>query len=373
MDLISFATLFSPRSLGIQEQASKALLTRGYGPMDMELYELNVYGKPRRLCVFHCPQHQPYSVGIIGKGDFSKAHKDMPRAENMFGSLVVVLPTAHEGGQIVLHQAEKEWTLDFAPKFATATEPTACFVTFYGDLEHEVLPVTSGYRVTLTYNLYHKPVHPEASSIPTPFHLKLRQALIDLVNDPTTLPNGGYLGFGLMHEYVYTRQNLLEPVMAQLKGSDRALVDVCDALGLRYSLRLLYREISCPEVNLLTTETLDAECLRTSRIMMEDPSPDDYFRWTLDGLTMNEVEGVAFVGQEYPPDKELVEGEILKSFYKVPATEVLEITPMQSSVDAESSFITYGNHSELEHFYGTACMVVELEPAQSPSRRLRGL
>lgn len=95
------------------------------------------------------------------------------------------------------------------------------------------------------------------SSIHTPFHLKLKQALADLVNDPSILPNWGYLGFGLVHEYVYTRKNLLEPVMAQLKGSDRAFADVCDVLGLRYSLRLLYPNLGDALVNLLTTVTLN--------------------------------------------------------------------------------------------------------------------
>ena len=174
----------------------------------------------------------------------------------MFGSLVVVFPTAHEGGQFVLRQ---EWTLDFASKFATATEPSVCFVAFYSDLEDEVLPVISGCRVTLTYNLYHKPTHLEASLILTPFHTELKQALIELVSDSSKLHNGGYLGFGLMHGYVYTREDLLDPVMGQLKGSDRTFADVCDALGLRYSLRLFYREIGGSQLNLLTTEVLDVD------------------------------------------------------------------------------------------------------------------
>ena len=45
MDLTSFATLFDPRTLGIHEQVSKALLTESFETMDMELYKLNVYGK----------------------------------------------------------------------------------------------------------------------------------------------------------------------------------------------------------------------------------------------------------------------------------------------------------------------------------------
>jgi hypothetical protein len=60
------------------------------------------------------------------------------------------------------------------------------------------------------------------------------------VNDKSKFPNGGYLGFGLAHEYVHTSRKLIDPLLGQLKGSDRTLANVCDALGLRYSLRLLY-------------------------------------------------------------------------------------------------------------------------------------
>ncbi|KAF8549532.1 hypothetical protein OG21DRAFT_582450 [Imleria badia] len=124
--------------------------------MDMELYKSNVYGK----------------------GAFFEAHKDTSRSQDMFGSLVVVLPTVHEGGQLVLRLGQKEWTIDFTETFATATEPSVRFVALFSDLENEVLPVTSGYRVTFTYKFYRKLMHPPTTI--TPFHLKLKQALVDL-------------------------------------------------------------------------------------------------------------------------------------------------------------------------------------------------
>ena len=275
----------------------------------------------------------------------------------MFGSLVVVFPTHHEGGQFVLRQAKKEWTIDFTDKFANATEPSVCFVAFYSDVEHEVLPVTSGYRVTLTYNLHHKPTQPRTSSIPTPFHLNLKQALADLVNDKSKLPNGGYLGFGLAHEYVHTGCNLIEPLLGQLKGSDRGLADVCDALGLRYSLKLFYREI-CGELNFITTEELDTE------EMDANTESEDYLLQALEGLCIEDVEGVVLVGQQYALN--LTDRETLRSFYKDPVTEVLEITPMKSSVNIQSfPIIAFGNQAELEYFYGTACMLIAVEPAES--------
>ena len=321
----------------------------------------------------------------------------------MFGSMVVVLPTPHEGGQFVLRQGEKEWTIDLADRLATATEPSVCFVAFFSDIEHEVLPVRSGYRVTLTYNLYHKPVHPSTSSIPTPFQLKLKQALVDLVNDKSKLPKGGYFGLGLVHEYVHTGRKLLELLLGQLKGMDRVLANVCDELGLRYSLRLLYREVTDPGLNLITTEELDAS--KYEEFMYDEPSSEDFLRRAIKGRTIKQIEGVILVGPSGEPgrkpefleddsmeDDDLEDDDLkvddskgddseddsmeggdddfslvtrLRRLYRNPVTEVLEVTPMKSSVDVKTPYMVYGNDAELSYFYGTACMLIAVEPAES--------
>ncbi|EEB96184.1 hypothetical protein MPER_04725, partial [Moniliophthora perniciosa FA553] len=78
---------------------------------------------------------EPYKLNIYDKGAFFKAHQDTPRAENMFGSLVLVFPTPHEGGNLILTEEGQQWT-------------------FEADTMHEVQPVTSGARITLTYNPY---------------------------------------------------------------------------------------------------------------------------------------------------------------------------------------------------------------------------
>ena len=72
----------------------------------------------------------------------------------MFGSLVIVYPTPHEGGELVLRHEGKEWTFDSARITAKQREPSLAYIAFYSDVEHEVLDVKSGYRVTVTYNLY---------------------------------------------------------------------------------------------------------------------------------------------------------------------------------------------------------------------------
>jgi hypothetical protein len=74
-----------------------------------------------------------------------------------FGSLVVSLPCYHKGGQLIVrhspHVSKFDWGGD-----TTRTSPSFVqWAAFYSDCEHEVLEVTEGYRITLTYNLYHAP------------------------------------------------------------------------------------------------------------------------------------------------------------------------------------------------------------------------
>jgi hypothetical protein len=50
-------------------------------------------------------------------------------------------------------------------KFDWSAHPQAIqWAAFYSDCEHEVLPVTSGYCVTLTYNLYFGTAEPVKNS-----------------------------------------------------------------------------------------------------------------------------------------------------------------------------------------------------------------
>ncbi|KZV77942.1 hypothetical protein EXIGLDRAFT_573745, partial [Exidia glandulosa HHB12029] len=92
-----------------------------------------------------------YKLNVYGPGSFFKAHKDTPRGDDMFGSLVLNFPIKHEGGALVLRHDGREVIHDASA--AAYTDPNqVSWVAFYSDVEHEVLPVQSGYRITLTYN-----------------------------------------------------------------------------------------------------------------------------------------------------------------------------------------------------------------------------
>ena len=72
----------------------------------------------------------------------------------MFRSLVIVFPTLHEGGALLLRHRGHEWIFDSGQALAAKDTPSIGYAAFFSDIEHEVAPVTSGHRITLTYNLY---------------------------------------------------------------------------------------------------------------------------------------------------------------------------------------------------------------------------
>ncbi|KAF7560174.1 hypothetical protein G7046_g3978 [Stylonectria norvegica] len=87
-----------------------------------------------------------YKMLIYEEGAMFKAHTDTEKIPGMFGTLIVCLPSAHQGGEVSLkHCGEKKLF-----KTSSAAQSYACW---YSDVSHEVLPVTSGYRWVLTYNL----------------------------------------------------------------------------------------------------------------------------------------------------------------------------------------------------------------------------
>ncbi|EIW85822.1 hypothetical protein CONPUDRAFT_98957, partial [Coniophora puteana RWD-64-598 SS2] len=226
----NFSTGLSPSELGLGHVVSEFLEgENGLRPVLLKLDKLNVYA---------------------GKGEFFKAHKDTPRASSMFGSLVVVLPTPHDGGALVLRHKGEEYKVDFADTFKTTQAPAIGYVAFFSDVEHEIETVRSGNRVTFTYGLYfddetgiregvQKQYHP---LIDAPPHQKsFEDALKAVLADDSILPGGGFIGFGLTHQYPVTKNTETSTFHDRLKGADAALKRACEALGLEWHLRVLYR------------------------------------------------------------------------------------------------------------------------------------
>ena len=87
-----------------------------------------------------------HAMLVYGKGQFFLPHQDSEKDDAMVGTLVVSLPSAHTGGELVVEHGGESVT------YWTSKEDLS-FVAFYADCRHQVRPVKSGYRVTLTLNL----------------------------------------------------------------------------------------------------------------------------------------------------------------------------------------------------------------------------
>ncbi len=90
-----------------------------------------------------------YKMLVYDAGGFFLAHRDTEKVGGMFGTLVVVLPSAHRGGELVIRHAGREVTVDVS----SAEVSEVSFAAFYADCEHEVRLITAGHRVCLVYNL----------------------------------------------------------------------------------------------------------------------------------------------------------------------------------------------------------------------------
>lgn len=87
-----------------------------------------------------------HSMLVYGKGQFFAPHQDSEKHDDMVATLVVTLPSSHTGGELVVHARAA------AQRYPASREELS-LVAFYPDQRHEVLPVRSGHRLTLTFNV----------------------------------------------------------------------------------------------------------------------------------------------------------------------------------------------------------------------------
>lgn len=107
------------------------------------------------------------------------------------------------------------------------------------------MPVTSGHRITLTYNLYlHDRVGGVVRQPPTievdqyPLHNVMMEAL----KSPDFMPDGGTLGFYCEHAYAHTNDRLKKQLPHALKGADAIFYTVCRQVGLDVNVKPILDE-----------------------------------------------------------------------------------------------------------------------------------
>ena len=78
---------------------------------------------------------------VYNPDSFFVGHRETEKAPGMFATLVVVLPSSFEGGDLLVRHRGREARL--ALRCGDPAE--AAFAAFYADCVHEVLPVTAGH------------------------------------------------------------------------------------------------------------------------------------------------------------------------------------------------------------------------------------
>lgn len=153
-----------------------------------------------------------YKLLVYDTGSFFISHRDTEKAAGMFATLVVVLPSLYEGGELVVRHRGEEAKL----ALNAAGPSEVAFAAFYADCLHEVLPVTSGCRLALIYNLSRR----EGGTVAEPPDYRDKQALLaawlgEWSKEP--LAEGGPLKLIYPLEHAYTEAELS---FSALKGAD---------------------------------------------------------------------------------------------------------------------------------------------------------
>ena len=161
-----------------------------------------------------------YKLLVYDPGSFFVNHRDTEKAAGMFATLIIVLPSIYTGGALLVRHRDREARLDLS-----CPEPSqVAFAAFYADCVHEVLPITSGYRLALVYNLRRQgrgqlPEPPNYDTEQTRVAALLRQwsAAKDAPDDDSPEK----LLYPLEHAYTPA-----ELAFEALKGTDAAVADV---------------------------------------------------------------------------------------------------------------------------------------------------
>jgi hypothetical protein len=292
----------------------------------------------------------------------------------MFGSLVVVLPTEYRGGELVIRHNGKEHKYVPNSEFSSDGDSVVVpWITFFSDVEHEVLPVTEGYRVTLTYvsqnhlldtsrlansgdltsvqNLYRSDVSPTISEIPT-CQDELKSVIQEALRDPNFISPGCLLGFGLSHSYPVSQDTDISKI--KLKASDAILMNAFLAAGAQAGIRVLHSSTvrnwrGRGELLWLTSKFVKFQ--------------DEYEDWCPydDTFTHGDKTALKAISIEKIEDFEKARG---KNFKRPPPPTLLWITPPSWQNGIENSYIGYGNQASMSTDYSAVNLIVTIPPAK---------
>ena len=146
------------------------------------------------------PEHtsaQLYKLLVYEPGGFFAPHRDTEKVDGMVATLVVSLPVAGAGGELVIRHRDREAVVDLR-----TDEPSElAFAAFYADCVHEIRPVTAGHRIVLVYHLVVRGAAATVLRAAPDFGAQEEQIAAQLRNWEATSAAGDKLVWLLEHQY----------------------------------------------------------------------------------------------------------------------------------------------------------------------------
>src|SRR5262249_1628565 len=140
---------------------------------------------------------------VYTDGGHFAPHKDTPRGNDMFGTLVVCLPSRFRGGELILSHRGVVQKYDWGSAIERQkTLNQLHWAAFFGDVDHQIERIWRGARVALTYLLRRgKGSAPTRDVAGEDLAPRIQEAWQALLADKSFLPDGGNLGYPCCHLY----------------------------------------------------------------------------------------------------------------------------------------------------------------------------
>ena len=147
----------------LQALAAHAAVMLGFG--DSEDGDKGKSGHARTNTTFSAPmvRAELHKLLIYQPGDFFLDHRDAVHREGMFGTLLLQLPCAYQGGALTVEHGRKSVVIDHSDPQKSLF--SVHFSAFYADCKHRVDKVTEGLRLILAFDLVSVGLPPASYSL----------------------------------------------------------------------------------------------------------------------------------------------------------------------------------------------------------------
>lgn len=153
-----------------------------------------------------------HTLNLYKMNSHIKKHREKIPHKRVFAKIVVQLPSVYTGGDLIVYNPDGSKTTHDFGKSKKRTELALHYATYYTGAEHEMLAVSSGYRLALIYSLYSSDGDQFTTMRDDGDIVKCREILNGLKSSMNTI--------GIMLEQKYTLALFNENGVEALKGVD---------------------------------------------------------------------------------------------------------------------------------------------------------